>query len=168
MKQGMRRIPLAVGLSLGAVTRSLSAQAGVSATRLDTAAILASARPEIEAANAAWLPGLRQHNAAAIVAPYADSGLFIQADGSVIRGRAAIAKMYADRFSRLDGIRDGGIVQDGLAVVSATLIYEWGHGWLELAPRTPGGPPSRSGGGYLTVWQRGQDGHWHIIRNLTS
>ena len=164
----MHRILLTTGLALGAVGHNLSAQAGAGPTRLDTAAILRSARPEIEAANAAWLPGLKQHDAAAIAAPYADSGLFIQADGSVIRGRAAIAKMYVDRFPRLQGIRDGGIIQDGMAVVSATLIYEWGHGWLELAPRTAGGAPVRSGGTYLTVWQRATDGHWRIIRNLTS
>ena len=163
----MQRILLTTTLALGAITSSLSGQAGATTTRLDTAAILASARPEIEAANAAWLPGLKQHNAAAIVAPYADSGLFIQADGSVIRGRAAIAKMYVDRFPRLQGIRDGAVVQDGLAVVAPGLIYEWGHGWLELAPRTPGGPPVRSGGTYLTVWQRASDGHWRISRNLT-
>ena len=163
----MRRILLTAALALGATTHVVSAQAGTVETKLDTAAILASARREIQAANAAWLPGLKQHNAAAIVAPYADSGLFIQADGAVIRGRSAIAKMYVDRFPRLQGIRDGAIVQEGLAVVGPGLIYEWGHGWLELAPSTPGGPPVRSGGTYLTVWQRATDGHWRITRNLT-
>jgi ketosteroid isomerase-like protein len=164
----MQRILLVTGVALGAMTRALSGQVGSAAAKLDTAAILKSARPEIDAANAAWLPGLRQHNADAIVAPYADSGLFIQADGSVIRGRAAIAKMYVDRFSRMKEIRAGGIAQDGMTVVGPTLIYEWGHGWLELAPTIPGGPPVRSGGRYLTVWQRAADGHWQIIRNLTS
>ena len=163
----MRPLLIAAGLALGITSRDVSAQAGSSAAKLDTGAILASARPEIEAANAAWLPGLKQHDAAAIVAPYADSGLFIQADGAVVRGRAAIAKMYVDRFPRMQGIRDGGIVQDGLAVVGPTLIYEWGHGWLELAPRSAGGEPVRSDGTYLTVWQRASDGHWRIARNLT-
>ena len=166
-QKSMRRI-LSVALALGMISHGLSGQAGSSATKLDTAAILASARPEIEAANAAWLPGLKQQNAAAIVAAYADSGLFIQADGSVIRGRAAIAKMYVDRFPRIQGIRDGAVVQDGMAVIGPGLIYEWGHGWLELASSTPGGPPVRTGGRYLTVWQRAADGHWRIIRNLTS
>ncbi len=167
ISQSFQRVLLAAGLAFGTMGRGVSAQAGSSAARLDTAAILASARPEIAAANAAWLPGLEQRNAAAIVAPYADSGLFIQADGSVVRGRAAIAKMYVDRFPRIQGIRGGAVVQDGLAVVGPGLIYEWGHGWLELAPRTPGGPPVRTGGPYLTVWQRAADGHWRIIRNLT-
>ena len=134
--------------------------------RLDTAAILASARPEIDAANAAWLPGLRQHDANAIAAPYADSGLFIAGDGTVTRGRDAVARMYAARFPRLRPIRAGGIVQDGLTALAPTRIAEWGHGWLELEPERDGAPPVRSGGSYVTVWERQADGHWRIVRNL--
>jgi ketosteroid isomerase-like protein len=53
-----------------------------------------------------------------------------------------------------------------LTVLGATRIAEWGHGWLELAPERDGAPPGRSGGGYLTVWEREADGHWRIVRNL--
>jgi uncharacterized protein (TIGR02246 family) len=143
------------------------AQAGPTPVRLDTAAILASARPEIEAANAAWFPGMQQHNAASIAAAYADSGLFVAADGTVIRGRTAVASMYTARFARLPEIRAGAVVQEGMTVAGPALIYEWGHGWLELAPGLAGGPSVRSGGVYLTVWQRASDGHWRIARNLT-
>ena len=135
-------------------------------TRLDTAAILASARPTIDAANAAWLPGLRQHDAKAIASPYADSGLFIAGDGTITRGRDAVARMYEARFPKLRPIRAGGIVQDGLTVLAPTRIAEWGHGWLELETEREGAPPVRSGGNYLTVWERQADGHWRIVRNL--
>jgi len=134
---------------------------------LDTGAILSSARPDIDAANTAWLPGLQRRDAVAIAAAYADSGLFIAVDGTVTRGRAAVARMYADRFPRLRPIRAGGIVQDGLTVLGPTRIAEWGRGWLELAPERAGAPPVRSGGSYLTIWEREADGHWRIIRNLT-
>lgn len=134
---------------------------------VDTAAILATARPEIEAANAAWLPGLKSHDAASVAAAYADSGLFILPDGSVIRGRAAVAAMYTARFQRQRPIRAGGIVQDGISVAGAALVFEWGHGWVEMEPQAAGGPPVRSGGTYLTVWQRSADGHWRIVRNLS-
>ena len=134
--------------------------------RLDTTAIVASARPEIEAANAAWLPGLRQHDAKAIAAPYADSGLFIAGDGTVTRGRDAVARMYEARFPRLRPIRAGGIVQDGLTVLAPTRIIEWGRGWLEMEPERAGSPPVRSGGSYVTIWERQADGHWRIVRNL--
>jgi hypothetical protein len=73
---------------------------------LDTAAILASARPEIDAANTAWVPGLR------------------------------------------------------------TRIAEWGRAWIEFAPAHDGEAPLRRGGSYLTVWERGTDGHWRITRNV--
>lgn len=135
--------------------------------QLDTAAILASARPDIEAANAAWLPGLRARDAAMIAAAYADSGLFIGGDGTVTRGRAAVARLYAARFPRLGAIRDGGVVQDGLTVISPTHIVEWGHAWIDQDPANGTGPPVRSGGAYLTVWDRGADSHWRIARNLT-
>lgn len=134
--------------------------------RLDTAAILASARPEIDAANAAWLPGLRRRDAKTIAAPYADSGLFIAGDGTVTRGRDAVSRMYEARFPKLRPIRAGGIVQDGLTVLAPTRIAEWGHGWLELEPERQGAPPVTSGGSYVTIWERQADGHWRIVRNL--
>lgn len=157
---------LASALLIG---RALSAQSPArepGRVQLDTAAILASARPEIDAANAAWLPGLREHDAPAIAAAYADSGLFIGADGTVTRGRDAVTRMYAARFPRLRPILSGGVVQDGLTVLAPTRIAEWGHGWLDMKPDREGGPPVRSGGTYLTIWERGADGHWRIVRNL--
>lgn len=164
-----RHLILRLGfLALGGLAaHPLLAQASPTPTRVDTAAILASARPEIEAANAAWLPGLKSHDAAAVAAAYADSGLFILPDGSVIRGRAAVTAMYSARFQRQRPIRGGGIIQDGISVAGPTLVFEWGHGWVEMEPQAAGGPPVRSGGTYLTVWQRAADGHWRIARNLS-
>ena len=162
---------LAAALSFGSAVFAQSPAPAAAARdtgrlRLDTAAILKSARAEIDAANNAWLPGLQHHDAAALAAAYADSGMFIAGDGTVTRGRDAVARMYTARFARLRPIRAGGIVQDGLAVLGPTRIAEWGHGWLELEPERQGGPPVRSGGNYLTVWDRQADGHWRIVRNL--
>ncbi len=137
-----------------------------SAPALDTSGILASARPDIDAANAAWLPGLRKHDAQAIAAAYSDDGLFIARDGTVTRGRSAIARMYSARFPQLHDIRAGAVVQGGLTVLGPMRIAEWGNAWLEVAPETKGGVPVRSGGTYLTIWQRETDGHWRIVRNL--
>ena len=151
---------------LASGANAAAAQRAPSAGVIDTVAVLASARADIEAANDAWIPGLRTRNADTIVAAYADSGLFIGPDGVVTRGRQAIREMYASRFRRMREIRDGGVVQDGLVAVAADLIYEWGHAWIEMAAATPGGAPVKGGGAYLTVWKRGADGHWHIVRNL--
>ena len=53
-----------------------------------------------------------------------------------------------------------------MMVLCPTRIVEWGHGWLDLEPERAGGPSVRSGGTYLTVWDREADGHWRITRNL--
>lgn len=161
---------LAVILAVAAACRSSAAAAraaavGAAPAPVDTAAILASARPEIDAANAAWLPGLRGHDAQAIVAAYADSGVFVMPNGDVIRGRDAIARMYESRFPLLGTVLSGDVVQGGMQVVDGR-IYEWGRATLELSGRAPGDPPRRSGGSYLTVWQRDAAGHWRIVRNL--
>lgn len=151
---------------LATIANAASAQRAPSTTTLDTTAVLASARAEIDAANEAWIPGLRTRNADTIVAAYADSGLFVGPDRVVTRGRQAIRDMYASRFPRMREIRDGGVVQDGLVAVAPDLIYEWGHAWVEMAAAAPGGTPVKSGGTYLTVWKREADGHWRIVRNL--
>jgi len=156
---------LAPALLAQATPRSAAAR-DTGRTRLDTAAILASARPEIEAANAAWLPGLKQHDAKSIAAPYADSGLFIARNGTVTRGRDAVARMYEARFPKLRPIHAGGIEQDGLTVLAPTRIIEWGRGWLEMEPERAGAPTVRSGGSYVTIWERQANGHWQIVRNM--
>jgi len=144
-----------------------NAQTDGAPVQLDTAAILASAKPDIDAGNAAWVPGLAHHDAAMIAAAYADSAVFIAADGSVTRGRDAIARLYASRFPRLRAVRGGQVVQGGLTVIAKTTIVEWGHAWIAQAPASGTGPPVRSGGAYLSVWSRQADGHWRITRNLT-
>lgn len=133
---------------------------------LDPVAILASARADIEAANEAWLPGLRNRDAGSITAAYEDEGLFIAPDGAVTRGRAAITNMYAARFPSMREILGGDVVQEGMAVGAPDLIYEWGHAWVEMAPEKEGGATAKRGGKYLTAWHRGADGHWRITRNL--
>jgi uncharacterized protein (TIGR02246 family) len=164
---GLLASALLAGPTLPAQGAARPAAADVGRGPLDTAAILASARPDIDAANAAWLPALQRRDAGALAAAYADSGLSVAGDGAVTRGRAAVARMYAERFPRSRPIRAGALVQDGLTVLGPTRIAEWGHGWLELAPERDGAPPRHSGGTYVTVWQREADGHWRIVRNLS-
>jgi ketosteroid isomerase-like protein len=136
------------------------------APAIDTTAILAAARPEIDAANRDWVTGFRQHRVDLIAAAYADSGLFIAPDGAVTAGRAAIRRMYEVRLAGMSAARGGAVIRDGSVVGAAGMVYEWGHAWLEFASDTPGAAPIRRGGGYLTVWQRQQDGHWRIVRDL--
>ena len=159
-----RRSLTAAALCVGGATLatgSLRAQMA-----FDTAAVLASPRPDIAAANSAWLPGLQKKDANAITAAFADSAIFITADGAVVHGRLAITRMYEARFPLLGKIERGEVVSEGLVAIKEDLVYEWGHATLEMASATPGGPPRRGGGAYLTVWRRSTNGHWLIVRNL--
>lgn len=159
-----------VGLAVATLPAQVTGRTATTLTpraTLDAAAIVASARSDIDAANAAWFPAMQRHDADAVAAAYADSGLFIAGNGTVTRGRDAIARMYTARFMSMRAIRAGGVIQDGLTVLGPTRIAEWGHGWLELAPEREGNPPVRNEGTYLTVWQREADGHWRIVRNMS-
>jgi ketosteroid isomerase-like protein len=131
------------------------------------ASIVEAARSEIEAANAAWVRGMQQHQSAPIVDAYLEDGVFVTDDGQTIRGRAAIAQMYEQRLSRIGTVLGGRVVQDGMQA-AGDRIYEWGHAWLELAAPRSGDPPLKRGGHYLTIWQRDATagGHWRILRNV--
>lgn len=143
-----------------------SGNAQPSGQPFDPAEVAAGAKAEIDAANEAWLPGLRNRDAASITAAYADDGIFIAPDGTVTHGRDAITAMYVARFPRLREIIGGDVVPDGVEVVDQSLLYEWGHAWIEMVPEREGDPPARGGGAYLTVWRREADGHWRITRNI--
>jgi uncharacterized protein (TIGR02246 family) len=138
-----------------------------SAAAAATVTIVESARPEIEAANAAWVRGMQQHHSALIADAYMEDGVFVTGDGQAIHGRAAIAQMYEQRLSRLGTVLGGRVVQDGIQA-AGDRVYEWGHAWLELPAARASDPPVKQGGHYLTVWQRdaAAGGRWRILRNL--
>src|SRR5262249_5622527 len=49
-------------------------------------------------ANSEWAAAMKTGDAAIIAAPYAEDGVFVGIDGSCIKGRPEIQKMYSDRF----------------------------------------------------------------------
>jgi uncharacterized protein (TIGR02246 family) len=130
----------------------------------DPVTLIGSARPAIESANSGWLPAMERGDAATVAAAYAEDGVLIAANGTAIRGRAAIAARYRAELASIGQITGGGLVQEGVTV-SGGLIYEWGHGWLTTRQKD-GKLRTSSGHSYLTVWRRQADGTWAIIRNL--
>lgn len=140
-----------------------SSMAAMHEANSDPVTIIASAQPAIEAANAGWLPAMERGDADAVAAAYAADGVLITAKGEAVHGRAAIAARYRAEISQLGQVTGGGLVQEGVAV-SNGLIYEWGHGWLAF--RQKDGKRKVSSGPYFTVWRRGPDGRWAILRNL--
>lgn len=152
---GSRR--LAAALALLVTASGASAQA----TQSD---IPAAARQTIAAANADWLTAMKRGDVATVVAPYADDGVFVTANGDVFRGRAAIEQMMRDRFAASGTPTSGTIVQDGITR-AGTAIYEWGH--AQLVYTKGGSTPTTTVGRYLTVWAPDASGRWSITRNVS-
>ena len=128
----------------------------------DPVTVIASAKNAIDAANSGWVPAMERGDADAVAAAYADDGVLVTSKGDAIRGRAAVAALYRAELAQMGRVVGGGLVQEGVTV-SSGMIYEWGHGWL--ASRKDG-KRRVSSGPYFTVWRRGPDGSWQILRNL--
>lgn len=125
---------------------------------------LAAARPTIAAVNADWVPAMQAGDAHRIAQAYAEDGVFVLPDGRVLAGRAAVEAAMQARFRPGVTYLGGGLTQDGVVSAAPGLIFEWGHGGI--ASRDAQGKTHTSSGPYLTVWKRGADGRWAIIRNM--
>lgn len=146
------------------LSRPSSAQTGRApgTPTADPVTLIASASNAIDAANSGWLPAMERGDAAAVAGAYADDGVLITSKGAAIRGRASIAALYRGELVQMGRVVGGGLVQEGVTV-SGGMIYEWGRGWLAFQKD---GKRRVSSGPYFTVWRRGPDGTWSILRNL--
>jgi uncharacterized protein (TIGR02246 family) len=116
----------------------------------------------IAAANSEWGPAMQAGEIEPIVRAYMDDGVFVAIDGSSIRGKAAIADFYRERF-RKNGFALGTKIAPRRVVVDGDLSYEWGYGEVTVSKD---GKPVTAGGPYLTVWRKQSDGDWKILRNV--
>jgi len=141
----------------------LALAAAVAATPPDCAALVASARPTIDHANADWIRALKAADAAALAEAYADDGVFVGPDGKVSAGRQAVQALYAANGKGAARILGGGITTLGTTCSGDGMVYEWGRG--DVTVRGADGQAQTRGGAYLTVWKRIR-GDWKIVRNL--
>ena len=125
---------------------------------------VAEARPTIARANADWLPAMQAADADRIAEPYAEDGVFVLADGRTVVGRKAIAQMYRKSLAGGRKVLSGDIHQDGLYPAAGGLVIEWGHAGATSVDAA--GKRTVSSGPYMTVWKKGADGRWAIVRNL--
>ena len=116
----------------------------------------------IEKANSEFITAMKTGDAKTIAAPYTEDASFIMIDGSCIRGRTEIEKMYRDRFTRF-GLAQSTSINSKKLVVDDGLAYESGYGEIGLLTD---GKLSIHGGRFLTVWQRQANGDWKILRNV--
>jgi len=122
------------------------------------------ARPTIAKANADWLPAMEAADAARVAEPYADDGVFVLPNGQTVVGRRAIEEMYRKSLSAGRRVLNGDIHQDGLREAAGGLVLEWGHAGTTSVGAA--GRKTTSAGPYVTVWKKGADGRWAIVRNL--
>jgi uncharacterized protein (TIGR02246 family) len=134
----------------------------LAASPLVARAVDSKLKRAVRKANSDWVAAVKTGDAAAIAAPYREDAVFVLADGTCIRGRAEIEKMYRVGFERRGGAASARIDSKTL-IVDGDLAYESGYGEIN---RIDKGKVSTIGGRYLTVWQRTPDGEWKIIRNL--
>ncbi len=114
----------------------------------------------VNAANQAWIDGMRRGDAAVIAATYAPNAVNCAPDGQCVSGRAAIQQQLAARISSMGRARNASVSMTSL-MRDRDLAYEWGFAEAAFA----GGRPLR--GRYVTVWQHQPDGTWKILRNMS-
>ena len=144
---------------------AVAAAAALSIPRLAAAEVanaVLEAAPFIDRANQEWGKAIVTGDVAAIVAPYAEDGVYVLPDGRVARGKAAIRQMYETR-PKSTQILEATASSDGRVAAGPDDVYEWGT--ASATVKTDGGTARRSLGRFLTVWHR-QGSQWVIIRNL--
>ena len=124
----------------------------------------AAARAVMARANADWLPAMQAKDAQRIAEPYAEDGVFVLPNGQTIVGRKTIAEFYARQLGAGRRIVKGGIHTDGVGAAADGLVIEWGHGGATSLDAA--GKETTTNGPYMTVWKKGADGRWAIVRNL--
>ena len=143
-------LPIAILLIIG-LADAMAASSGDA--KLDQA---------IQKANSEFLTASKSGDAATIAAPYADNGVFLLPDGSCIRGRTEIEKMYRTSFEKA-GPPTSTNLDSKNVVVDGDLAYEMGN--AEVSGMKEGKLVTRTSR-YLTIWQRQPDGEWKIVRNI--
>jgi ketosteroid isomerase-like protein len=122
-------------------------------------AIDPAARRGIDAANQAWVRGMKEANAAIIAATYASDALDCPATGDCIQGRAAIEAHLKERSGKLGQAISASVISSG-AVQQGNCVYEWGRAAASFRSG------AKVSGHYLTVWRQQGDGSWEIFRNM--
>lgn len=117
------------------------------------------ARRQIDAGNQVWIDGMKQGNVALLVPGNTVDAVDCSADGTCIRGRAALEKQMKQEMAESGKADSASVVSVG-AVQQGRYVYEWGQAKAHFA----NGKSILDR--YLTVWQEQPDGTWKVFRNL--
>jgi uncharacterized protein (TIGR02246 family) len=93
----------------------------------------------------------------AIAEAYAEDGVMLPPDATVVKGREAIAKLWKSWID--EGLKNLKLKTTEVEV-SGDLAYEIGDFSLEVPAKD--GNVSVAPGNYLVVWKKGADGVWRL------
>jgi ketosteroid isomerase-like protein len=77
-------------------------------------------------------------------------------------GHDAFAELLQRQFAAGLRVASGEIHRQGLQALAPGLVLEWGQAGFN---GVVGEKPVKVMGPYVTIWRRGADGVWRIIRN---
>jgi uncharacterized protein (TIGR02246 family) len=126
------------------------------------AARLAEVRAAIDEGNAAAMRAWTKGDAALFVSSFADDGVELRPDGSVIKGREKILEFVKGSMKRLGPgveltVRTTNVWLDG------DTAYETGKSVYKY---TEQGQPKTFETLFTTVWKKRRDGRWKIVADL--
>ncbi len=131
--------------------------------RAQEAPDVASVRAAIEAGNRAYVAAYAASDAEALAGVYARDGARLSENGRMVRGHDAIARAATAFMSRV------GPVHVELEQVDLWVIddqaFETGVWSYTYTP--PGETEKTTGGRYVTVWRRQDDGGWRILADMS-
>jgi uncharacterized protein (TIGR02246 family) len=119
-------------------------------------------RRAIDSANAQVVNALKQGDAAATAAVYADDAISMPPDQPALRGRDAIRKSM-EKFLSGTTVKNPTLTTVDV-IVSGDIAVETGTQDGTMQPKSGGGAVSAKGK-YLAVYKRQPDGSWKIIRD---
>jgi uncharacterized protein (TIGR02246 family) len=112
----------------------------------------------VEAANAKMIADYAAGNANAIAEAYAEDGMMLPPDATVVSGREAIAALWKSWIDQ--GLKD--LTLKTTKIESAgDLAYEIGDFSLQVTGED--GKMTTAPGNYVVVWKKGSDGAWRLL-----
>jgi uncharacterized protein (TIGR02246 family) len=121
---------------------------------------------QLKQSEAKWNAAYAAHDAAALAGAYADDAALANPGSALVSGADAIRKETA-AFAA-DPNLSVKFASDRIQVAqSGDLAYTRGHYTMTMTDAATK-KPSSSGGSYLTVWQKQQDGAWKAVEDFVT
>ncbi|MGH7674861.1 MAG: YybH family protein, partial [Gemmatimonadales bacterium] len=120
------------------------------------------ARTGIDRGNAEYIRALAAADSLAVAAVYDARGARLGPNGTMVRGRAAIAADVGAMIRRVGPVK--AVLATADLWVIDDVAYETGRWSYTFTP--PSGTEQTIGGRYVTVWRKQRDGGWKIAADI--